>query len=455
MRLVERDIGYADHRGRDRPFLQGRYERRAKKRKAREAREQKRHPGEHRRLRVIEGIVEQFHVRRLHHRHDLRVVLGAAAQQIRAQHRRHRERDDERDEERDRYGIGEGREHLAFHPLQGHERQEHEHDDPHAVKHRLADLDGCPEHHEVAALARILRLSEVPKRVLDHDHGAVDHDADGDGEPSEGHQVGGDAEPVHRHEGDQGCDDEGCHHDQARSNVPEEKDKDDDHEYDAFQQNLGHGPQCGIDQLGAVVERHDLQPVRQDAAPVDLFDLGLHAAHHIFRVAAAQHHDDATGRLGVAVLDQRALAHFGAEGDLCHVPHEDRRAVHFLQHDALDVLETADQPHPANEVLLRVTRQDAAAAVGIVAGERGVEVLHRKPVVDEPVGIGERLVLLDESTLRVDLRHTPDAAQPRAHDPVLNRSALGELLLAQHPVTVTGLVQRVLVDFAQAGGERA
>ncbi len=42
----------------------------------------------------------------------------------------------------------------------------------------------------------------MPFDVLDHDDGAVDHHADGDGQSAEGHQVGGDAEPAHADEGD-------------------------------------------------------------------------------------------------------------------------------------------------------------------------------------------------------------------------------------------------------------
>ena len=57
-----------------------------------------------------------------------------------------------------------------------------------------------PTPDEAEAFAPVL-AAELAVDVLDHDDGGIDEDADGDGDPAERHQVGGDADVIHGHEG--------------------------------------------------------------------------------------------------------------------------------------------------------------------------------------------------------------------------------------------------------------
>jgi hypothetical protein len=196
------------------------------------------------------------------------VLLVPTLQEVRAQGGRQREREHQRRGQRDGDRVGERREHLAFHALQRHEGQEHQDDDADAVDHGLRDLLHRLEDDPQLALA--LAMRELSEGVLDHHHRAVDDETDGDREAAERHQVRRDSELVHRHEGDERCEHERCHDDQAGSEVAEEHEQHHDDQRDALDQHLDDGPERRVDQLGAVVEGDDLQAAGQHPLGVDL-----------------------------------------------------------------------------------------------------------------------------------------------------------------------------------------
>ncbi len=128
---------------------------------------------------------------------------------------------------------------------------------------------------------------------------------------------------------------------------------------------------------------------------VDLVDLGLDAADDLFGVASGGHHDDAADRLGVAALDHRAVANLFADAYLGHVADVDGRARVFLEHDVANVVDAVDQADAADQVLLGVLRQDAAAGVVVVLLEGVVNIGDGQAEVAQLLRIDERLVLLD------------------------------------------------------------
>ncbi len=375
-------------------------------------------------------------------------------EQVRRQHRRQRQRQHQRDEQRDRDGERQRREHLALHALQRHQRQEHQDDDADPEDHRRGHLRHGMQDDAHAALVRVARLGQMRERVLDHHHRAVHHQADGDRQPAQRHQVGRDAQPVHRHEGQQRRQHQRADHDQRRPDVAQEQQQHQHHQHHALEQHLDHRVERRIDQLGALVIRHDLQAVGQHAVVVDGLDARLDARDDFLGVAAAHHHDHAADRFGHAVLDHRPRARRRADLHLGHVAQGQRRAAHFLEHDGADVVDVAHQAHAADQVLLGKMRQHAAARVGVVGGQRLEHLLHRHVVVAQPLGIDQHLVLLLVAALRVDLRHARNGAQQRPHHPVLGDAAAGQLVGRQFPAAVVRTIERVLVDLAQPRGHR-
>jgi hypothetical protein len=86
---------------------------------------------------VGKGPVQQLEVGPLHRRDGLGLVIAVAAlEQVGRQHRRQGQRQDQGHEQGDGDGVGQGREHLALHAFQGHQRQEHQDDDADAEDHR-------------------------------------------------------------------------------------------------------------------------------------------------------------------------------------------------------------------------------------------------------------------------------------------------------------------------------
>jgi len=138
-----------------------------------------------------------------------------------------------------------------------------------------------------------------------------------------------------------------------------------------------------------------------------------------------------------------------------HVADVHRHPVPLLQHDGADVVQVPHQAHAADQVLLGVVGQHAAAGVGVVAAHGLVHVGHGELEVAQLVRVHQHLVLLDEATLGVDFGDAGNGAQQGPHHPVLGDAALGQLLRRQGPLTVVGPLQGVLVDFAEAGGDGA
>ena len=99
-----------------------------------------------------------------------------------------------------------------------------------------------------------------------------------------------------------------------------------------------------------------------------------------------------------------------ADLDFGHVAYEDRNAVLLLEDDAPDVFEIAHQAYAPYQVLLGELREHATAGIGIVSRQGVEHVADVQPVVTQALGIDEGLVLLGETTLRIDLGDTRDRA---------------------------------------------
>ena len=142
-------------------------------------------------------------------------------------------------------------------------------------------------------------------------------------------------------------------------------------------------------------------------------------------------------------------------GYFSYIAHEHRHSTLLLEHDHTDIVQGFYQAYAANQILLSVMGQHAAARVGVVAGKGLIHFLQCYLVMPHAIRIHQRLILLDVATLGIDLRHARNATQQWPHHPVLSNAAFGQLFLTEHPLTVVWLLQSVLINLTQSGRQWA
>ena len=158
-------------------------------------------------------------------------------------------------------------EELADHAA--HERQGQEDQDrrERRADDRAADLLAGPVHGRVARLS----LGQVPRDVLDHDHGVVDDQADGHGQPAQRHQVQRVAGQVEEDEADDQAQGDGQRGDQRGPEALEEQQQDDHAEQAADDDGVADVGDGGADEEPLVVDRAD-----RDAGRGRLRGVGQH-----------------------------------------------------------------------------------------------------------------------------------------------------------------------------------
>ena len=187
-------------------------------------------------------------------------------------------------------------------------------------------------------------------RLLDDDDRRVHHCADGDGDSAEAHDVGGHAHPVHRDERDDDCDRDGDDRNERRRDVPEE-----DHDHDADDDDLLNQRPLerldgAVDQLSAVVSRHDLHARRQRR--LHLIELRPHPFDHLPGILAVAHDDYRADDFTLAIKLTDAATDVGAKRDSAEVFYQHRRAALFAcaHHDVPDIIKLFDVTPPSHHV---------------------------------------------------------------------------------------------------------
>jgi hypothetical protein len=161
-------------------------------------------------------------------------------------------------------------------------------------------------------------------------------------------------------------------------------------------------------------------------------------------IAAVTRHRDAADHLALAVQLGDSAPLVGPQFDARHVAQQHGRAALGLQHDPLDVLLAAQVAAAAHHVFALGHLDDAAADVAVVLAYGPHHRFEIDAIGMQLVRVGRDLVLLDESPHAGDLGHVVGLGQLVAHEPVLDRAQLAQI------VPVAG--QRVLVYPAHAGG---
>jgi hypothetical protein len=236
--------------------------------------------------------------------------------------------------------------------------------------------------------------------VLHHDHRAVDDEAEVDRpeahqarrNPRGPHQVGGEE---HRQRDRQG-------HDQAGPDVAEEHEQHADHEQPPLGEVVEHRVERPADQVAAVVDDLQFDAGRKRAA--DLAQLLFGGGHDPPAVLAADHHHHPGHHLAAAVAGRRPLPHERGHGHGADVSDEHRHAPRrAADDDLLDVGHALEQRLAADEPLLAMLDDIAAAGAGVVALQRPEHLAEGDAMGRHPVGIDLHLVALGEAAVAVDV----------------------------------------------------
>jgi hypothetical protein len=227
------------------------------------------------------------------------------------------------------------------------------------------------------AASRTTSIRDAADAVLDHDHRAVDHEAEIN--RPEAHQAGGDAHRPHEIRGEQHRQRDRQRHDEPGPDVAQEHEQHRDHQQPALGEVVEHGVEGAGDQVGAVVEDLELHPGGQ--RPPHLLELVLGGRHDAAAVLAADHHHHPGDRLAAAVACGRALPGKGADPDRAHVADQHRHPAGGTPHDhPLDVGDVAEQGLAADEPLFAVA-DDVAAPGACVVPLEGAEHLGQRDAV--------------------------------------------------------------------------
>src|SRR6185437_7867524 len=197
-----------------------------------------------------------------------------------------------------------------------------------------------------------------------------------------------------------------------------------------------------VDQIGAIVDRNDLDRFRQAAGNLpesllDVFDdvegVGTEALQH-----------DAAGNLSLAVQFSDAAPLVRAKLDAGHIAQQNRGTVAGLEHDVAEIVD-ALQISLASDDILEFGKLDGTTAdIGIAGTDRVAHLLHGDAEIAHALRVENDVVLLDEAA---DARHLRDAfglGQRKLQIPVLDGAGVGKIELLRH--------HRILVDPADAGG---
>ena len=290
-------------------------------------------------------------------------------EQQRAEHRDERDGDDRRREHRKRLGEGQRVEQLAFLTGQREHRNEGEQNDRHRKEHGPPDqsrgvANGLPD--SVAIGWVDTALLDESERVLRHHDARIDEHANRDGDAGEAHDVGGDPGVVHAQERHQDGERQRKRDDQDRAEVHQEDHVRQRDERDLLDQRRPQRADRLLDQVRAVVERHDRDARRQ--AWCNLRDARFDGIDDNLRVDAGPRDDDAADGF-LCPLHERGDPEGVADLDVRHLLDVDRHAVRAADDDPLDVVDGRDQADAAHDQPGAVRLEHVAANIQVAGAD--------------------------------------------------------------------------------------
>ena len=194
-------------------------------------------------------------------------------------------------------------------------------------------------------------------------------------------------------------------------------------ERDFLQQRAPQRVDGTLDEIRAIVERHDLHVGRQ--AGLNLRDARLDGVNQRLGVHACPRDHDAADGFARA-LHQRRDSEGIADMHVGHLFHVHGNTASRLDRDATNVLDRSDQADAADDEPGAAGFDDIAADIQIAVAHRSHDRAERKVVAAKAVGIDVDLVLLDEPADRRHFGDTRDRVQLIADEPVLQRAQLAQ-----------------------------
>ena len=338
----------------------------------------------------------------------------------------HEHRDD-RNGQHGRRGHGkrlcvcQGPEQPSLLSLQGEHGKKGERNDHEGEEKRRPDFLGRLDHDLVVLFwggFALLDTFQMFVRVLHHHHRGIHHHPDGDGDPTEAHDVCIDAELVHGGEADQNSHGQRKDRDKSASKMEE---KNDAHEGDN-DHLFGELSFQGVDrvryQCGAIVDRDDFHALGQPC--LDLFELLLHPLNGGQGVFAETHNDNSSGDFPFPVEIHQSTSEFGSQGYVCHFPEQNRRtAPAHPNRNNLQVLGGLDVTEPAYHVLVFAHFNDPATYVDVAPLDGLLDPVQRNVIPLQLHRIYCNLVLFHIAAHTGHLGHTLHAHQLVTKEPVL------------------------------------
>src|SRR5262244_699862 len=179
----------------------------------------------------------------------------------------------------------------------------------------------------------------------------------------------------------------------------------------------------GLNQFGTVVERNDMDALRQ--AGFNLPDLLLHAVDYFLCVLARPGHDHAADGFG-AVFYERRRPEGIADLDSGKVFHKDRRAVMRCDDDIAKVVEVSDQTKATHDRPGTVLRNDVASNVRIAGHDGANHGAERQGIAAQTIRVDVDLVLLDCAADAGYFRDTRHGIQLIANVPILQGTKIAQ-----------------------------
>ncbi|MNO66472.1 hypothetical protein D3C76_572610 [compost metagenome] len=126
-----------------------------------------------------------------------------------------------------------------------------------------------------------------------------------------------------------------------------------------------------------------------------------------------------------AILSGSTSTKLLTDADVGDVADANRCTIHTGDHDVGDVFDVADLARCTNEQLLTITLDVTGAYVGVVAFQRGYQIIQGQLVGSQALRIRRNQELLGKATDGIDLCHARYVAQLRLDDPVLDYPQVG------------------------------
>src|SRR5438874_601671 len=287
----------------------------------------------------------------------------------------------------------------------------------------------------------------MPISVFHHDNGGVHQNANGQGQPTQRHDVGADIQVVHGNEGERERDGQGENRDQRRAEMKQKHDDDQRNNNRFLDQAMYQRVYLFADQCPAVIARNDFDSRRQRS--FDFSQLLLDAIDHVEGVQPIPHNDNAAHGLAFAIPLCDTFPHVWAEGNRAQILDEYGRPVLRHNRHVRQIIERLEIAEPANHVS-RAAQFEYSSTDFVRARLHAVDDgRQRNAICQQLVGIDIDLVLAHEPTDARHFGHTGNGRQLVAQVPILNASKIGKALL------MAVIDEHILIDPTRTGRVRA